>query len=140
MLGRTAQLYRSDNGGPWNIVAGYQYPLNQATTNWSHVDTSWPRSGHALVYDPAIDATVLFGGKYEDGYRNETWVWNGSIRSEVISEARPSPREAHMMAYDDSRAAVVLFGGWDGAAGEERGACWPAGERCLCSRPTAIST
>ncbi len=80
-----------------------------------------PRTAHAMAYDSARHATVLFGGRSADNsLLGDTWEWEGShwTNREV---AGPTPRAGHAMAFDSARGVTVLCGGgggtweWDGA-------------------------
>jgi hypothetical protein len=71
------------------------------------------RYAHAMAYDAASGATILFGGHTSGGPNTETWEWNGTgggtWAQRVVSG--PSARHAHAMAYDAARGLTVLFGG-----------------------------
>ncbi len=70
---------------------------------------------HAMVYDPAVGNTVLFGGLDANGLLGDTWYWDlsyGEWQQANIGFA-PSPRLGHAMAYDPVTGMVVLFGGLD---------------------------
>ncbi|CAG1010327.1 hypothetical protein PHYC_03831 [Phycisphaerales bacterium] len=69
-----------------------------------------PRYFHAMAYDSARAATVLFGGIADGNYGGETWEWNGASWSQRAVSG-PSPRWGHAMAYDSVRGVVVLCGG-----------------------------
>jgi len=100
------------------------------------------RSGHAMAFDSARGATVLFGGV--DGHdRGDTWEWN-SDEWRQIDVTGPSPRRDHAMAYDSARRVTVLFGGaapgpkddtweYDGVAWRQvaSGGPWARSRHCL---------
>jgi hypothetical protein len=73
------------------------------------------RSEHALAFDPERGRVVLFGGNYDNGTSTgplaDTWEWDGSTWTQIITAAAPSPRSAHSMVYDSARKRVLLFGG-----------------------------
>ena len=55
---------------------------------------------------------MLFGGfDGPDTYLQDTWKWNGSSWTEVVTESRPARRWGHGMAYDRSRRVTILIGG-----------------------------
>lgn len=73
-----------------------------------------PRYGHAMAYDSAREATVLFGGIRGQG-AEATWEWDGADWMER-SASGPAARVLTAMAYDELRGVMVLFGG-NGANG-----------------------
>lgn len=89
-----------------------------------------PRVGHAMAYDVAHDAVVLFGGRGATGLLRDTWEWNGAVWRLRSPALVPSARTGHAMAYDAGRGTVVMFGGggrtesgtweWDGATWTRR--------------------
>src|SRR5690349_11721895 len=80
-------------------------------------DTRWlsplirASSLHAMSYDAARGATVLFGGGASGVYLDDTWMWNGSA---WMLQTAPGPpgRSWHAMVYDTARDATLLFGGY----------------------------
>jgi hypothetical protein len=109
-----------------------------ANATWTSLGGGPPaRYDHAMVYDPAHDRIVLFGGRTAAGAPlGDTWIWNGSSWSP--GPPGPSARFDHAMAYDPARGVVVLFGGnngsqklgdtweWDGSGWDQRAATGPA--------------
>ena len=93
------------------------------TWEWNGIDWSLraltgpqPTWDHAMAYDIARGATVLFGGRNTDGdYLDETWEWDGATWQQVAAPG-PSPRGRPAMAYDAARGVTVLFGGAEGSA------------------------
>lgn len=96
-----------------------------------------PRWGHALIWDPAREEVLLFGGARSPGeYLADTWTWNGSSWRRHRIEGPPA-RGFASVAFHPSRGTVVLHGGraegrrphsdtweWDGSSWrviEERG-------------------
>ena len=79
--------------------------------NWTQKSPASPssRSLHAMAYDAARGQVVLFGG-YGGGFRNDTWVWDGTTWAQKSPATSPSSRYGHAMAYDAARGQVVLFG------------------------------
>ena len=80
-------------------------------------------SRESMVYDPATQTVLLFGGYGSDtgGYGGapfgDTWEWNGRTKTwETEVRVSPSPRWA-TLAYDPITRSVVLFGG-ENAAGD----------------------
>jgi hypothetical protein len=91
-------------------------PLGDSWTwsgqHWSQVaDTGpSPRFDHAMCFDGARSAALLFGGKSGDQLFADTWSWNGEYWTQV-EDTGPSARSGHGMAFDPGRSRVVLFGG-----------------------------
>jgi hypothetical protein len=87
---------------------GAQWNLLQPANNPGLV------SEHAMAYDAAHGQTVLFGGVDGStfGYRNQTWIWDGSNWHQAHPANSPPERFGHAMAYDPAAQKVVLFGGY----------------------------
>ena len=87
------------------------------TLGWSRlpVDQAAPpgRLGHAMVFSPAGERVLLFGGLGENGVLNDTWAFDGATWGELDTPTAPPPRTDHAMVYDLVRQRVVLFGGRD---------------------------
>lgn len=85
---------------------------------WSEVDTSGtrpsPRASAGMVFDPALDRIVLFGGD-DGGARSD--VWTLSLRGTsawtplVPPGAAPPARGGHSMVYDPARHRILISGG-----------------------------
>lgn len=80
--------------------------------------TDYParRAFHAMAFDSARNATVLFGGKASASTYFDTWEWNGSGWTDVSPNGTeglhyPTGRAYHAMAFDASRGLTVLHGG-----------------------------
>jgi hypothetical protein len=85
---------------------------------------------HSAVYDPALQAVLVFGGTIQTAEANmndrtgalgelsaETWLYradSGWARL-AASEVRPSPRAAHSAAFASDAGLMVVFGGSDSA-------------------------
>ena len=86
--------------------------------NWTQpTPTASPsvRADYSMVYDPALNEVLLFGGQSNGSYLNDTWVWNGSSWSQVSTASTPAARYAQGMAYDASLGEVVMWGGYNGS-------------------------
>ena len=60
---------------------------------------------------------------------SQTWEWDGSDWSQVVTANNPGYRMYHAMAYDPLRLRTVLFGGW---GGDMKGDTWEfSGGECL---------
>lgn len=113
-------------GGRWNPSAG-----QQLGDTWLWNGTAWsqpslslspsPRGHTALVYDPARQQTVLFGG-WTGVLNGETWTWSGTAWTQRSPSVAPSARDEHKMTFHPglgTAGEVVLFGGYTGVANNE---------------------
>src|SRR5262245_58295077 len=93
------------------MLAACSSSADAQAVQWTPV-TAPSRRAHALAYDAARGATVLFGGAGFGGAANfgDTWEWNG-IAWMLRATSGPTARSAHAMAYDAARGVTVLFGG-----------------------------
>jgi hypothetical protein len=85
------------------------------------------RIDHAMVYDAARQQVVLFGGERlsgDGGKSAETWLWDGTVWTQVNSPNQPEPRDEHSMVYDSTRQRVVLFGGHGLVTNDELNDTW----------------
>lgn len=103
---------RFNNTWTWNGLVWTQLnPVNKPSV----------RRFAPMVFDPARDAMVLFGGDGANGvFANDTWTWNGTNWTQ-LAVSGPSARRCAAMAYDEARGEMVLFGGFDTAI---RGDTW----------------
>jgi peptide/nickel transport system permease protein len=93
--------------------------FDPASGNWAKLDSLTPapvsRRESAMVYVPGWDSAVLYGGKHENSYLNDSWVFNFSSRNwsqlPPASGDDPGPRSGHSMAYSANDHAIYLFGG-----------------------------
>jgi hypothetical protein len=131
-MGMVAAAGASDGGGvtirpgalrPAGAVAGRGGALRaalgsspaEATVpyNWVQRSPSVSPSGFydsAMVYDPARQVSVLFGGYGGGQWDNQTWEWDGTNWTQRFPATSPSPRVSDMV-YDSFRHVTVLFGG-----------------------------
>ena len=87
------------------------------------------RSYPAMAYDSASGAVVLFGGFGNNGYLNDTWIFDGTTWTKVDVNVAPPARTNAQMAYDHRNHEIVLFGGYDGHA--DLGDTWLWNSRTL---------
>jgi hypothetical protein len=70
-----------------------------------------------MAFDSRQGKTILFGGDHVSpghlGPINDTWAWDGSAWTQVVTSIAPSPRAGQSMAFDSGRGRSVLFGGTD---------------------------
>jgi len=118
----TAVLFGGQDAN--GVVFGDTWTWDGVTWTQQFPPTSPPaRSGTgAMVYNPATDTVVLFGGlgTSTGGYGapvfGDTWEWNGKTKTwtQDFPASSPSPRVAPV-AYDPITKTVVLFSGDNGA-------------------------
>ena len=86
-------------------------------SNWSNVTpaSSPPaRLGHVMAYDVARGVTVLFGGTGNPNLPPvfmDTWEWNGTTWTQVVTASTPNEPTFSCMCYDIARTVCVLTGG-----------------------------
>ncbi|MER3513473.1 MAG: hypothetical protein C4310_02960, partial [Chloroflexota bacterium] len=74
---------------------------------WEWNGTTWtqrtpdptppPRRRHALTYDMARGAVVLFGGEGASGLLNDTWEWDGLAWTQPLAQT-PTPTPTPFVA------------------------------------------
>jgi hypothetical protein len=67
-----------------------------------------------MVYDPAADRTILFGGNIGG---DETWSYDYNLNTWTKQEPVTTPEKTsrHAMAYAADANRIILFGGQAGA-------------------------
>ncbi len=106
-----------DDDSPFGGVAGL---LSSGTWLWT--DSSWKeakpatsppaRAGSGLVFDPAANALVLFGGySPSDNALADTWTWSGLTWVLHRHESPPEARDGAFMNFDGATGQMILFGG-----------------------------
>ncbi len=93
-----------------------------------------PRSGHAMVYDPARGRTLMWGGNewndcLEGAGRTCAWLWSwdGDVWTVLDRDMPAGARSASLAAFDTLRGRLVIHAGgmapmcgqtyeWDGSA------------------------
>jgi hypothetical protein len=74
----------------------------------THPPARW---GAAYTYDPLLHGILLFGGRTESKFFNDTWYFDNHGWHLVTPTTAPSPRNGVTMAYSPLSQQVVLFGG-----------------------------
>ncbi len=71
------------------------------------------RHGHEMVYDPARELFVMFGGDDGKNYLGDTWTYDLQTNTweEVTPEFGPRGRVEFSMVYDTINEKILLFGG-----------------------------
>jgi hypothetical protein len=101
----------------WQLKGGQWTQLLPTTTG----NPPPARSGAAMVYYPAANKVVLFGGSdLSTQDFNDTWVWDGSSSTwtQIFPAVSPSGAalvgrrfDSQGMAYDPNTGTIVMFGG-----------------------------
>lgn len=70
------------------------------------------RCSAAMTYDPAMGATVLYGGNTYNALYGDTWAFSKANGwTQLTPGVSPPPLQGASMAYDATTQTVVLFGG-----------------------------
>jgi hypothetical protein len=98
-----------DFNDTWEFARGTWTPMNLSSA-------PSPRDGSLFVYDPNVDAIVLFGGFYtleshSQGVDNDTWYFNGTW-SQTQPAVSPSARAMPGAVFDPELNAIYSFGGY----------------------------
>jgi len=116
------------------LFGGLQTGNVNLDDTWAYDGATWtqltpatvppPRWGHRMVLDSRRARIVMFGGRSPTltATANDTWEWNGTDWTQVMTANAPSPRAFYSMAFDERRGKVVLFGTQSGstfAGGDE---------------------
>jgi hypothetical protein len=66
-----------------------------------------------IAYDARLKKVVLFGGFFNNNYRNDTWLWDGTKWTEldIDNDDRPPHRGNFVMWYDSALQRTLLYGG-----------------------------
>lgn len=95
--GPLADAWKQPNAGSWSKVG--------AATNPSR------RYSHSMAYNAGDGYSYLFGGTDGLTFNNETWKWDGTTWTKIITPAgTPTSRFGHNMVTDGYNH-VILFGG-----------------------------
>lgn len=87
--------------------------------DWEKINTTnapSKRESHAMVYDPILKKTLLFGGKSDDSDPN-IWQYDGtnwSIFMKSNTSNTPKVRYGHSMAYCKEYNGILMYGGMNG--------------------------
>jgi N-acetylneuraminic acid mutarotase len=95
-------------------------------TGWTEIKpatTPGMRYGAEVAVDPKTNHAIVFGGVRVDTdaannkiqvYANDTWDWDGTNWTKVVTAVTPPPHENGGFAVDPLRNDLVLFGGYSG--------------------------
>ena len=83
--------------------------------------------GQKMVYDPAGQRIIMFGGSYYSGsytFYGDTWSFDTAKAewTKLTTSGSPTPRFNHPMVYDGDRGEIVVFGGF--SATDRKGDTW----------------
>jgi len=118
-----------DASGQLVLFGGYDLTDRFADT-WVWNETRWvevtpldpddsplARDYGAMAYDELRGRIVLFGGRFDPGFYQDTWEWDGSVWVDVTPTGptdSPTWRDGHAMTYDAALQRVLLACGYDG--------------------------
>ncbi len=92
-----------------------------ANGTWTNITTAYgpiPRNYAAMVFDPALDASIMTGGHVEANAYSDTWAQNTSSGwQHIATGAAPPARWGLELAYDGASGTLYLFGGVYGTDG-----------------------
>jgi len=89
----------------WEFYSGQWWPTSTLT-----IPTA--RAAAGMVYDPAVDAVVMFGGEnFAVGALADTWEFASTGWSEISPSHSPSPRDWFGLALDGTGTTPILVGG-----------------------------
>ena len=96
------------------LLAAQQWvPINQAPS---------PRASFAMITDTVRDRVVMFGGAGTGGGAlDDTWVYDGTYWTQLVTAADPPNRYGFNAAFDSARGTVVLAGGLEYTFGPTSG-------------------
>ena len=103
------------------------YSEADSALSWFPVPSMGPsaREGAALATDPLLNGAILFGGRDNSTFFNDTWLYNATTDAWLeIPTSHAPPRLAFAsMVWDTAVNALVLFGG-EGDGGTASNATW----------------
>lgn len=91
----------------WDGLGWTQFPGPEP------VGRAWP----VLVHDPVRGASVLFGGRANNGVLGtlgDTWIWNGVVWAAVATPTQPNGRWRAAATFDPHSQRVVMTRGVGG--------------------------
>jgi len=121
--GTVSSTYEQEGGQPDEYeTLGDTWAYDPETNTWTELqptgETPVPRTGHAMVYDPATGKMILFGGfggdMFGDVPLEDTWAYDPAANTWTRlapAGAVPQRRGGHNMIYDSSSGRLLLFGG-----------------------------
>lgn len=101
-----------------SIVSNQTWAYNYANNTWKDLgprNAPSERASYGMAYDPTRRLAVLFGGFTEQGYHNDTWIFDPSENSwkELqIAGDTPAARGAMGFVYQNANDVFIMFGGF----------------------------
>lgn len=92
------------------------WELDLITNEWSKIETENSPGLIAdaeMVFDEVNQEVVLFGGHWQSGYFDETWIFDVTEDTWIKLNVtiHPSQRYGHRMVYSAKKQSIVLFAG-----------------------------
>ena len=103
---------RDKNFDNVNETWAYDYKAKTWTNLQPAFGPLW-RANHAMIYDPARNKTVMFGGDDFTRSFNDLWEYDYGLNTwtELSPNNPPAARQMHGMVYDTEHEVVIMFGG-----------------------------
>jgi hypothetical protein len=135
---RSSAAVGVDSRGKQIVLYGGLADVNPLNT-WTYDGTTWtiespanqPLTVYAAsaVFDPNLDAVIVFGGGNGGVDQNTTWSWTGTNWEQLITAQSPGPREGarcrawshHPLRRPKSRSAKRRYLGTLAVAGDRSG-------------------
>lgn len=101
-----------------SIVSNQTWAYNYANNTWTDLgpkNAPSERASYGMAYDSKRHLAVLFGGFTEQGYHNDTWIFDPSENSwqELqINGSAPAARGAMGFVYQADNDVFIMFGGF----------------------------
>lgn len=117
------------------VIFGGSAPSGLVNDTWNFNGTAWTqrispgctnacpnsppaRIGPGMDFDTKMGVATVFGGGSPSGLLNDTWSFDGTAWTQLISQGctsvcrdRPPARSLTNVAYDGARGKLILFGG-----------------------------
>jgi N-acetylneuraminic acid mutarotase len=94
------------------------WAYSPSANTWTNLNPSGTlpsaRSAAAMVYDPATQNLIMFGGETPGGPLNDTWAYDPTANTWTDlspSGKLPYARFGHSMVYDPQAHRFIMFGG-----------------------------
>jgi hypothetical protein len=82
-----------------------------------------PRNGAPFAYDPALNASLLVSGHFDQDYYSDVWTYSASGWTSLApGGSAPPPSEGAGLVYDAADQQMLLFGGYENVGGPFGGA------------------
>ncbi|MCI4364048.1 MAG: PKD domain-containing protein [Thermoplasmata archaeon] len=114
---------RASSASAHSLLAPTDAPRLVAAPSWWNITTlsaamPAPRILGTMVWDPADNYSVLFGGASgtSAGEFGDTWSFRNGTWTQLSPSIHPLPRAFQAMAWDPIDNKVLLFGGFNGTA------------------------